>query len=128
MVISVTIGYHYSMAAPSHAHVPKALFRLDSPHPPASSLIPSSASSFLSPSVSLSFQVVVMDGDIGHDWVSLFDGCTLSDGSRLRVVQASWKECAATVYQKADGQSGKPVLCIYSLIVCVHFLCIMVCH
>ncbi len=31
--------------------------------------------------------LLVMDGDVGNDWCGMFEGCTLSDGSTLRIVQ-----------------------------------------
>lgn len=40
-----------------------------------------------------------MDGNEGHDWCAMFAGCTLPDGSTIRVVQASWIEVEVTVYE-----------------------------
>jgi len=45
-------------------------------------------------------QLVVIDGDIMHDWVEMFKGKTLPDGSTIRVVQASWIETGVTVYNE----------------------------
>jgi len=39
-----------------------------------------------------------MDGDITHDWVKIFDGMRLSDGSDLFIVQTSWMNVELTVY------------------------------
>ena len=36
--------------------------------------------------------------------MEIFEGCTLSDGSTLHIIQASWLECAVTNYL---GDSGK---------------------
>ncbi|KAL0478007.1 synapsin [Acrasis kona] len=44
--------------------------------------------------------VVVMDGNVNHDWVGMFKGKTLRDGSTIRVVQGSWMETAITYYSE----------------------------
>ncbi len=46
-------------------------------------------------------QVIVMDGNPLHDWCAMFSGCTLSDGSPLRIIQAAWNKVSVTVY---DGK------------------------
>jgi glutathione synthase/RimK-type ligase-like ATP-grasp enzyme len=45
-------------------------------------------------------QVVIMDGNHGHDWVGMFKDKTLKDGSTIRVVQGSWMETAITYYSE----------------------------
>jgi hypothetical protein len=41
------------------------------------------------------YQVVVVDGNPTHDWVKLFDGCTMRDGSPIRVcdIDQSINQC-----------------------------------
>lgn len=49
-------------------------------------------------------EVVVMDGNSMHDWVKLFEGKTLADGSTIHVTQAAWNKVNVTVYN-AKGWS-----------------------
>lgn len=40
--------------------------------------------------------LVVLDGRETNDWVEMFRGKTLPDGSGIRVVQASWMDTSVT--------------------------------
>ena len=65
-------------------------------------------------------QLLVLDGDQMHDWCRAFAAVRLSDGSGIRVVQASWMEIEVTVYadsgclvqvapvRESDGQVVRP--------------------
>jgi glutathione synthase/RimK-type ligase-like ATP-grasp enzyme len=52
-------------------------------------------------------QVVIMDGNSLHDWVGMFAGRTLKDGTPIRVVQASWVETALTYYSELRETKSK---------------------
>lgn len=54
------------------------------------------------------FNLLVLDGNSQHNWVELFENRTLSDGSTLRVVQASWNEVSVTSYPDASGMQASP--------------------
>jgi hypothetical protein len=71
------------------------------------------------------YQVLVMDGNQGHDWVALFADATLSDGGTIRVVQASWLDTNCSYYhnsggcyvnvapvRESKGQTKKPSACV----------------
>eukprot|EP01139_Manchomonas_bermudensis_P006047 Amastigsp_a176313_21.p2 type:complete len:339 gc:universal Amastigsp_a176313_21:31-1047(+) len=51
--------------------------------------------------------ILVLDGDKGHDWVRIFSDRALSDGTRFRVVQASWMNISVVSYP----DSGPMVTC-----------------
>lgn len=46
-------------------------------------------------------ELIVLDGRVTNDWVKLFENDRLKDGSRIRVVQASWMETSVAVYSDA---------------------------
>jgi hypothetical protein len=49
------------------------------------------------------YQILVLDGNEGHNWCALFDDVQLSNGGRVRVVQASWMDTQCVYYH---GQGG----------------------
>jgi len=67
--------------------------------------------------------LIVFDGDPHHNWVEIFDGYALPDGSSLYVVQCSWMEvsissyggdgnCSLTVapIRESDGKIRRPAV------------------
>jgi hypothetical protein len=49
---------------------------------------------------SRTLNLLIMDGDETHDWVSMFKGFRLSDHSAIHVYQASWMEMTITTYKE----------------------------
>jgi len=44
------------------------------------------------------YQLVIIDGDETHDWLEMFEGTTLNNGKPIHVIQASWLDIEASIY------------------------------
>ena len=44
------------------------------------------------------YNVIVFDGNRGHDWTEFFENKTLNNGRPIHVYQASWNKVELTVY------------------------------